>query len=137
MRTKEQIDEYLEIENKFKADDSLDIICGMTREIEKMLDISIYMSADMSQGSSSIYVENVFFLLRPFKKCQYKKKAEEFFNEHARKAKIEAVGEFFHNVDVEIFNKGYCYRHVLLSKCKNYYVVCYFANKSIYDCRVV
>ena len=77
MRTKEQIDKYLEIEKKFKEDDSLDIICGMTREIEKMLDISIYMSADMSQGSSSRYVENDFFLLRPFKKCQYKKQAEE------------------------------------------------------------
>ena len=51
----------------------------MTREIEKMLDISIYMSADMSQGSSSRYVENDFFLLRPFKKCQYKKKGRRVF----------------------------------------------------------
>ena len=95
MRTQEQVDRYLEIEKKYKADKNLDIICGMTGEVGKILDISIYMSADMSQGSASRYVEKEFFLLRPFKKHQYNKKAVEFFNEHARKAKIEAVGEFF------------------------------------------
>lgn len=137
MRTQEQIDKYLEIEKKYKADDNLDIICGMTGEVEKILGIKAYMSADMGKSNSSRVVKDDFFLLRPFKKSKYNKKATEFFDKYGRNTEIEAVGEFFHNVDLDIFNKGYCYRYSLVSKCGNYHVVCYFSKESIYDSKLV